>query len=116
MDYIIAFAVGGLLCLAAQLVLDLSKLTPAHVMVIFVSLGSVFSGLGIYGGLLDWAGAGASIPLPAFGHVLVQGMLEEMNATGWIGLLSGGLKAAAMVLTGAVLASSLTTLIFDPKG
>lgn len=116
MDYFIAFVVGGLICVAAQLTLDFGKLTPAQVMVLFVCLGSVLSGLGIYGPLLDWAGAGASIPLPAFGHVLVQGMLEEMNATGWLGLVSGGLKAAALVLSGAILSASLATLVFEPKG
>lgn len=116
MDYLIAFVAGGAICVLAQLVLDLGKLTPAHVMVIFVTIGSVLSGLGLYGPLIDWAGAGALIPLPSFGHVLVQGMLEEMNLSGWLGLLAGGFKASAMVLTGAVLSASFAAAVFNPKG
>lgn len=113
---LIAFFVGGTLCLAAQLVLDLSNLTPAHVMVLFVCLGAVASAAGLYAPLVKFAGAGASVPLPAFGHIMVQGMLKEMGVKGWIGLLTGGLTAAAMGLSAAVLFSSLMALLFNPRG
>ena len=116
-DFGLAFLVGGLICVLAQLALDLGRnLTAAHVMVLFVVLGAVASGLGLYEPLISFAGAGAAIPLPAFGHALVQGMLKEGAQRGFGGLLAGGLTATAMGLTVAILFGLAMALIARPKG
>ncbi|MDP2859976.1 MAG: SpoVA/SpoVAEb family sporulation membrane protein [Bacillota bacterium] len=112
----IAFVVGGLLCVIAQLVVDLAETNPANVMVLSVSVGAVLSGLGIYGPLAKFAGAGASIPLTGFGHSLVQGMLEDAGLTGLAGILSGGLRATAIGLTTAILFGCLMAVVSNPKG
>jgi len=114
--FVTAFVVGGLICVLAQFVLDLTRLTGAHVMVLFVVLGAAASGLGLYDPLIRFAGAGASIPLPAFGHALVQGMLKGAATAGLSGLLSGGLSAAALPLTVAILFGLAMALTFRPKG
>jgi len=115
-DFLLAFAVGGAICVAAQLVLDLTKLTPAHIMVLFVSLGAVVSGLGLYGPLVKIGGAGATVPLTGFGHALVQGMLEDVRQFGILGLFSGGLRATAVGITSAVVFGYLMAILFNPKG
>jgi stage V sporulation protein AE len=114
-DFLFAFLIGGLLCVAAQLVLELTSLTPAHVMVLFVSLGAVVSGLGLYQPLVDLGGAGATIPLPGFGHALVQGILKAISQEGALGLLTGGFTATAAGISVAILASWVAALLFDPK-
>ncbi|MBX5476716.1 MAG: stage V sporulation protein AE [Clostridia bacterium] len=116
MDYVWAFVVGGLLCVAAQIVADGTPLTPAHTMVLFVILGAVASGLGLYEPLIQFAGAGASVPLPGFGHALVQGIIQDASRTGWVGLFTGGLAATAMGVTAAVLFGFLVAAIFNPRG
>lgn len=116
MSFLWAFVVGGLLCVAAQLVVDLTGLTPAHTMVTFVSLGAVASGLGLYDPLVQLAGAGAAIPLPGFGHALVQGILREITQEGFVGIFTGGLKATALGLTAAILFGYLMAVAFNPKG
>lgn len=116
MEFFWAFVVGGLLCVAAQLVLDLSRITPAHVMVLFVSLGAVASGLGLYDPLVRLGGAGAIVPLPAFGHALVQGIIREFGQVGPMGLLTGGLTAVSLGLTVAVVSGLLMAVIFSPRG
>ena len=100
----------------AQLVLDLTQLNPAMLMVVFVSLGAVASGLGLYGPLVEVAGAGASIPLPAFGHSLVEGIVQDVDDHGPLGILSGGLRATAVGLTVAILSGYLMAIVFNPKG
>ncbi len=116
MDFALAFLVGGALCLAAQLVLDLTRVTPAHVMVLFVSLGAVASGAGLYEPLVKLGGAGAIVPLPAFGHALVDGIVREVGRTGPLGLLTGGFDAVALGLTVAVVSALLAAAIFNPRG
>lgn len=111
-----AFIVGGLFCTAAQLVLDGFKLNPAHVMVIFVSLGSVLSALGLYQPLADFAGAGATVPLPGFGHLLTQGVLREITTKGAWGLFSGGFAAASAGIVAAIVFGYLMSVLFIPKG
>jgi stage V sporulation protein AE len=111
-----AFLIGGCLCVVAQLVVDLTPLTPAHAMVLFVALGALLSGVGAYAALLKLAGAGASVPLTGFGNVLVQGILKEFSQRGIAGVLSGGLTAGAMGVTAAVLLGAIMALIFTPKG
>jgi stage V sporulation protein AE len=114
--FVLAFTVGGAFCLAAQLVMDLGRLTGAHTMVAFVVMGAFLSGLGLYEPLIRWAGAGASIPLPAFGHALVQGMLAGAATGGTGGLLAGGLEATATGLTVAILAGLTMALLARPRG
>ncbi len=116
MDFALAFVVGGLMCMLAQLALDLTEMNPAMLMVVFVSLGAVASGLGLYAPLVEIAGAGASIPLPAFGHALVEGIGQDVDQYGPLGILSGGLRATAVGLTVAILSGYLMAIVFTPKG
>ncbi|MGE5560061.1 MAG: stage V sporulation protein AE [Chloroflexota bacterium] len=111
-----AFLVGGALCLVAQLVLDLAQLNPAHVMVLFVSLGAIVSGVGLYEPLVRFAGAGATVPLPGFGHSLVQGIMKDVSSKGWLGLFTGGLTATAIGLSVAVVFGWTMSVLFNPKG
>lgn len=114
--YLRAFVVGGLICVAAQLILDLGKINPAYVMVGFVCAGAVISGFGLYKPLVDAGLAGATIPLPGFGHALYQGIVEEVARVGPLGLLTGGLKATSLGITVAVIAGVIVSILFNPKG
>ena len=89
------FIVGGLICVIGQILIDKTKLTPARILVIFVTLGAVLGGLGIYQYLVDFAGAGATVPLTGFGYNLAKGAIEEVKNVGLIGAFTGGVKAAA---------------------
>ncbi len=116
MNLLKAFLVGGALCALAQGIVDTTKMNPAIVMVSAVSTGAVLSGLGLYGPLVSFAGAGASIPLFGFGHTLVTGMVEDAQRIGWFGLLTGGLRATASALTAAVVFGYIMAILFNPKG
>ena len=116
MEFVWAFLLGGALCVVAQLVADLTPLTPAHTMVLFVVLGAVAAGLGWYDPLVKAAGAGASVPLPGFGNVLVQGVFKEMGKSGPAGLMTGGLTAAAAGVTMAVVFAILAAVVARPRG
>lgn len=115
-SYLAAFVIGGLICVIGQLLMDLTPLTPAHILVLFVVSGGILSGLGLYQPLVDFAGAGATIPLPGFGHSLVSGTFEEINKSGALGILSGAFKAAATGLSAAVVFGFLMSVLFNPKG
>ncbi|MCL8207571.1 MAG: SpoVA/SpoVAEb family sporulation membrane protein [Actinomycetia bacterium] len=115
MIFLWAFLVGGLLCLLAQLVADLTPLSPAHVMVLFVVLGAVAGGVGLYGPLVKWAGAGATVPLPGFGYTMVQGIGQAVRQDSVMGLLTGSLTAAAAGLKAAVLFGLGAALAFNPR-
>lgn len=115
MDYLKAFLVGGGICLLAQLLIDYTKLTPAKILVSFVVLGVILGGLGIYQPLVDFAGAGASVPLLGFGNTLARGVREAVQEDGFLGILTGGLKATAGGITVAITAGLLASLIFKPK-
>ena len=115
MDYLKAFLVGGGLCLIAQLLIDYTKLTPAKILVSFVVLGVILGGVGIYQPLVDFAGAGASVPLLGFGNTLAKGVREAVREDGFLGILTGGLKATAGGITVAIFAGLLVSLIFKPK-
>lgn len=114
--YLMAFVIGGLICVIGQLLMDLTPLTPAHVLVLFVVLGGVLSGLGLYQPLVDIGGAGATVPLPGFGHALVAGTIEEINRIGFWGIFSGAVKATATGITAAVVFGLIMAVIFNPKG
>lgn len=115
MSYLIAFLIGGTICAIAQLVLDFTRLTPAHVMVISVSLGALLGGLGLYGPLVQFAGAGATIPLPGFGYALVQGVLGDLPKLGLLGLFTGSLKATGAGLKAAVIFGFVASLVANPR-
>ena len=115
MDYLKAFLVGGGICLLAQLLIDYTKLTPAKILVSFVVLGVILGGIGIYPPLVDFAGAGASVPLLGFGNTLAKGVREAVQEDGFLGILTGGLKATAGGITVAITAGLLASLVFKPK-
>ena len=115
MDYLKAFLVGGGICLLAQLLIDYTKLTPAKILVSFVVLGVILGGIGIYEPLVDFAGAGTSVPLLGFGNTLARGVREAVQEDGFLGILTGGLKATAGGITVAITAGLLASLLFKPK-
>ena len=115
MDYIKAFFVGGIFCLIGQILIDKTKLTPARILVSFVVIGVILGGLGIYQHLVDFAGAGASVPLTGFGNTLAKGVKEAVEQEGVLGLFSGGFKAAAVGTSAALIFGYLASLIFKPK-
>ena len=115
MDYLKAFLVGGALCLIGQILIDKTKLSPARILVGYVVAGVFLGGLGLYKPLVEFAGAGATVPLTGFGYLLSQGVRKAVNADGLLGIFSGGLKAAACGITAAIIAGLLVSLIFKPK-
>lgn len=114
--YLLAFVVGGIICVVGQLLMDLTPLLPAHILVLFVVIGGVLSSLGWYQPLVDMAGAGATIPLTGFGHSLVAGTMEEINKSGLLGLFGGALRASAVGITAAVVFGFSMAVLFNPKG
>lgn len=115
MDYVKAFAVGGALCVIGQILIDKTKLTPARILVAYVVAGVILGGIGIYQPLVDFAGAGAAVPLLGFGNALAKGVREAIHQTGFLGIFTGGLKAAAGGITAAIFAGMLVSLIFKDK-
>ena len=115
MDYVKAFIVGGLLCVIAQLLIDYTKLTPAKILVSFVVLGVILGGIGLYEPLVEFAGAGASVPLLGFGNTLARGVREAVAEKGFLGVLTGGLKATAGGITVAIVSGLIVSLIFKPR-
>ena len=115
MDYIKAFAVGGILCVIGQILIDKTKLTPARILVSYVVIGVILGAVGVYKPLVEFAGAGASVPLTGFGYALSRGVKEAVQQDGFLGIFTGGLKACAGGITIAVFFGLLTSLIFKPK-
>jgi SpoVA protein. len=115
MDYVKAFLIGGLICAAVQLLMDNTKLLPGRIMVILVCTGTVLGAIGIYQPFVDWAGAGASVPLIGFGNTLFKGMKEAIDKDGFIGLFKGGFTAGAVGISSALIFSYIASLIFNPK-
>lgn len=115
MDYIKAFLVGGAICVIAQLLIDYTKLTPAKILVSFVVLGVILGGIGLYEPLVEFAGAGASVPLLGFGNTLARGVREAVAEKGFLGVLTGGLKATAGGITVAIVSGLIVSLIFKPR-
>ena len=114
MDYLNAFWVGGLICVVGQLLMDLTKLTPARILTSFVVAGVILGGVGLYEPLKEFAGAGATVPLIGFGNLLATGVREAVSAHGVIGAFTGGVTAAAGGIAGAVFFGYLIALIFKP--
>lgn len=115
MDYLKAFLVGGILCLIGQILIDKTKLTPARILVSYVVAGVILGAIGIYEPLVEFAGAGATVPLTGFGYNLAKGVREAVNEDGFIGVLTGGLKATAGGIAAAITAGLLAGLIFKAK-
>lgn len=115
MEYIKAFLVGGALCMIGQILIDKTKLTPARILVGYVVAGVLLGALGIYPRLIEFAGAGATVPLTGFGSLLAKGVKEAIQEDGPIGILTGGLKASAGGITAAVAAGLLCSFIFKAK-
>ena len=115
MNYVMAFVIGGLLCVIGQLLIDLTKLTPARILVLYVVTG-VFLGLfGIYKPLADIAGAGATVPLTGFGYTLFNGVKKAVDNDGFLGIFTGGLTAASGGIAAAIVFGFLIALAFRPK-
>ena len=110
-----AFLVGGAICVVGQILIDKTKLTPAKILVIFVTAGAILGGLGIYQHIVDFAGAGATVPLTGFGYNLAKGAIEAVQQSGLVGAFTGGVKAAAGGIAAAVFFGYLASLISKPK-
>ena len=115
MDYINAFWVGGLICALVQILLDRTKLMPGRVMVLLVCSGAVFGFLNLYQPLIEFAGAGASVPLLGFGNTLWKGVKEAVESDGFIGIFMGGFTASAVGISAALVFGYLASLVFEPK-
>ncbi|MBO6015332.1 MAG: SpoVA/SpoVAEb family sporulation membrane protein [Lachnospiraceae bacterium] len=115
MSYINAFWVGGLICALVQILLEKTKLMPGRIMVMLVCLGALISVFGWYEPFAEFAGAGATVPLLGFGHILMKGVREAVDSQGFLGLFQGGFKAGAVGSSGALIFAYLASLIFQPK-
>lgn len=114
MDYLNAFLCGGLLCAVGQIIIDKTKLTPARILVGYVVTGVLLQAVGVYQYLVDWGGAGATVPLTGFGYTLAKGVEQAVAEKGLLGALTGGLAATAGGITAAMLFSLIAALIFKP--
>ncbi len=115
MTYLNAFWVGGLICVVAQILIDKTKLTPGRILVAFVVIGVILGGLGIYDKLVEFAGAGATVPIVGFGNVLAKGAIKAVGEKGLLGALLGGAQAAAGGISASIVFGFLIALIFNPK-
>lgn len=115
MDYIKAFIIGGIICALAQILMDTTKLMPGRIMVLLVCTGVILGAIGIYEPFMDYAGAGASVPLTGFGFNLWKGIKEAVDTDGFLGLFRGGFKMAAVGTSAALIFSYFASLIFSPK-
>lgn len=114
-QYLWAFAIGGAICTAGQLLISLTRLTPARVLVLFVTLGVLLTGIGLYPKLVELAGAGATVPLTGFGYSLGKGAMEGARQEGLLGAITGGIKATAAGVAAAVVFGYLFALLFKPR-
>ena len=110
-----AFIVGGIICLIGQILIDKTKLTPARILVAYVTAGTILGGLGIYKYLIDFAGCGATVPLTGFGNLIAKGTITEVQTTGHIGAFTGGIKSAAGGIAAAIFFGYIASLVSKPK-
>ena len=115
MDYLKAFLVGGAICMLGQILIDKTRLTPARILVCYVVLGVILGGAGVYDKLVDFAGAGATVPLTGFGYSLAKGVAKAVAEDGLLGVLTGGLTATSGGIAAAVVLSLLAALLVRPK-
>lgn len=111
-----AFVVGGTICVIGQIMMDVLKLTPAHTMSSLVVIGAIFDGIGLYEPLIDFAGAGATIPITSFGNALVHGAMAEAERNGLVGVITGIFEVTSAGISAALIFSFMAALIFRPKG
>lgn len=115
MDYLWAFIIGGMFCVVGQLLIDYTKLTPARILVSYVVAGVVLGAFNLYKPIIDFAGAGATVPLTGFGYNLVEGVKKAVDEQGFLGVITGGMTASAGGVTAAILSGLVIALIFKPK-
>ena len=111
MEYVKAFVVGGLICVIGQILIDKTKLTPARILVLFVTLGVALTAVGLYEPLVNFAGAGATVPLTGFGYTMAKGILEAVIVKGLLGILTGGLTASAAGIAAAIFFGYIAALV-----
>jgi len=114
MEYLNAFICGGILCAIGQILIDRTKLTPARILTGYVVAGVLLTAVGLYQPIVNWGGAGATVPLTGFGYSLAKGVERAVGESGWLGVLTGGLTATAGGITAAVVFGVLMALIFRP--
>ncbi len=114
MDYLWAFVVGGLICVVGQILIDKTKLTPARILTGFVVAGVILTAIGVYKPLVEFAGAGATVPISGFGYLMAQGVEKAIHSDGAIGILTGGFTAAAAGIAAAILFGFLAGLFSKP--
>lgn len=110
-----AFCVGGAICVIGQILIDKTKLTPARILVAYVTIGAILGGLGIYKYLIDFAGCGATVPLTGFGNLLAKGVISEISSNNIIGAFTGGIKAASGGIASAIFFGYIASLVSKPK-
>lgn len=115
MDYLKAFVVGGIICVLTQILMEKTRLMPGRIMVILVTTGTVLGAIGLYEPLVQFAGAGASVPLTGFGNVLCKGMKMAVDNSGFLGLFKGGFTACAVGVSAALVFGYIASWIFEPK-
>lgn len=115
MDYLKAFVVGGIICVLTQILMEKTRLMPGRIMVILVTTGTVLGAIGLYEPLVQFAGAGASVPLTGFGNVLWKGMKMSVDNSGFLGLFKGGFTACAVGVSAALVFGYIASWIFEPK-
>lgn len=116
MTFVWAFVVGGIICAIGQVIMDVSKLTPGHVMVVLVVAGAILDGLGLYDPLIRFAGAGATVPITSFGNALVHGALAEAERHGLIGIITGIFEVTSAGVSAAIVFAFLASVFARPKG
>ena len=115
MQYLWAFVIGGAFCVIGQILIDKTRLTPARILVSYVVIGVILGGIGVYQSLIDFAGAGASVPLTGFGATLSKGVKDAVDEKGFLGIFTGGLGATAGGIAAAVVFGWIAGLVFQPK-
>lgn len=114
MQYLTAFLCGGILCVIGQIFIDKTKLTPARILTGYVVTGVFLEAIGVYAPIAEWGGAGATVPLTGFGSTLAKGVEKAVAEQGWLGILTGGLTAAAGGIAAAVIFAAIAALVFRP--
>lgn len=115
LEYVKAFVIGGLICVVGQILIDKTKLTPARILVMFVTLGVALTAVGLYEPLVEFAGAGATVPLTGFGYTMAKGVLQAVREHGLLGALSGGVVSAAAGIAAAVFFGYIAALLSKPS-
>jgi len=115
LEYVKAFVTGGIICLLGQILLSRTNMTPARILVLFVTLGVVLGAIGIYGPIVEFGGAGATVPLTGFGYALSKGMFTAVDESGLLGAFTGGVTATAGGIAAAVIFGYLVAILFKPK-